>query len=178
MLNWLCAGRIGLGRVYDEISFACHMFMHSPCIRTLFQYTCYIWNVFGTFLIVSFSPYLFYFCPLRPRTLFLLWHHLRLILLLLISGSVMSKPERTSWRTSLDKVFIRNAESFWWTSPTLTYPMSFTVRVGSHCVTSRSLVLPCWFRSLTPTCMDSIFQYLSFILAFEVRALLSHHSLL
>ena len=43
----------------------------------------------------------------------------------------------------LDEVFIRNAEPFWWTSLTLTYLMSFTVRVGSHCVTSRSHVLPC-----------------------------------
>ena len=66
----------------------------------------------------------------------------------------------------------------WWTSPTLTYPMSFTVRVESHCVTSRSLVLPCWSKSFTPTWMDSIIPYISFTLTFKVRALLSHRSLL
>ena len=54
------------------------------------------------------------------------------------------------------------------------FPMSFTIGVRSHCVTSQSLVLPCWSGSFTPTCMDSILQYLSFILAFEVRTLLSH----
>ena len=32
-------------------------------------------------------------------------------------------------------------------------------------------------RSFTPTCMELILLYLSFILAFEVRALLSHRSL-
>ena len=76
----------------------------------------------------------------------------------------------------LDEAFILNTESFWWTSLTLIYPMSFTVGVGSHRVTSRSHVHSCWSRSFTPTCMDLIFQYLSFILAFKVRALLSHRS--
>ena len=65
-------------------------------------------------------------------------------------------------------------QSFCRTSPTLTYPLSFIVRVGSHCVTSRSLVHPCWSRSSTPTCMDFIIQYLFLLLAFEVRALRSH----
>ena len=40
----------------------------------------------------------------------------------------------------------------WRTSPTLTFPLSFTVRNGSHCVMSRSLVLSCSFKSFTPTC--------------------------
>ena len=43
----------------------------------------------------------------------------------------------------LDEVFIRNAESFWRTSSTLTFPLSFTVKDGSHCVMSRSLVHLC-----------------------------------
>ena len=57
-------------------------------------------------------------------------------------------------------------------------PMSFTVGVGSHCVTSQSYVHPCWSKSFTPTCMDLIFQYLILSLAFEVCTFLSHHSLL
>ena len=61
MCNWLCVSRIGLGWAHDAISFACHMFMHFPCIRTPFQYTCYIWIFFGVFLIVSFSLPLFLF---------------------------------------------------------------------------------------------------------------------
>ena len=67
--NWLCVGRIGLGWAHDEFSIACHMFMHFPCICTLFSiYTCYIWNVLGLFwlslslplfsftLVVSMAP--------------------------------------------------------------------------------------------------------------------------
>ena len=40
----------------------------------------------------------------------------------------------------------------WRTSLTLTFPLSFTVGNGSHCVMSWSLVLSCSFRSFTPTC--------------------------
>ena len=65
------------------------------------------------------------------------------ILPLPLFGSVMRMPERTSWRTFFDEIFIQNAESFCWISPTLTYPLSFTVGVGSHCVTSWSLVHSC-----------------------------------
>ena len=80
---------------------------------------------------------------LRLGTLFVLGHPLPLILLLHIFGSVMRMPVRPSQRTFLDKAFILNAESFWRTSLTLTYPMSFTVGVGSHCVTFQSHVHSC-----------------------------------
>ena len=43
----LYAGRIGLGWAYDAFYFACHMFMHFPCIRTLLSiYLIYFnsWN--------------------------------------------------------------------------------------------------------------------------------------
>ena len=107
---------------------------------------------------------------IRPRTLFIPGHRLLLILPLLLFSSMMRMPERTSRRNFLDEVFIQNAESFYWTSSTLTYPLSFTVGVGSHCVTSWSPVHPCWSKIFTLTCMDLILQYLYFILAFEVRA--------
>ena len=45
----------------------------------------------------------------------------------------MMMPSRHSWRTFLDKAFIRNAKSFCRTLPTLTFPLSFTVGDGSHC---------------------------------------------
>ena len=132
---------------------ACHMFMYFPCIRTLFSIYFDIFELLGTFLIVSFSLYFSVYVSLclwhrnvnllRPETLFVLGHCLHLILLPLLFDSIMRMPKRTSWRTFLDEVFIRNAKSFWQTSPTLTYPMSFIVGVGSHCVTSRSHVLPC-----------------------------------
>ena len=153
----------------------------------LFNISWYIWIVFGTSLIVSLSlsPSLFSLCLwhlnaslLRPRTLFVPGHPLCLILLLHLFGSMMRMPKRPSRRTFLDKAFILNAKSSWWTSPTLTYPLSFTVRVGSHCVTSQSHVHPCLSKSFTLSCMDLIIQYLISSLAFEVCTLLSHHRLL
>ena len=132
---------------------ACHMFMHFPCIRTLFSIYFDIFEMLGTFLIVSFSLYFSVYVSLclwhrninllRPETLFVLGHPLHLILLPFLFDSMMRMPKRTSWRTFLNEVFIRNAKLFWQTSPTLTYSMSFIVGVGSHCVTSRSHVLPC-----------------------------------
>ena len=107
----------------------------------------------------------------RPRTLFILGHLLLpLTPLHFLFGSVMRRPVRTSRRTFLNEAFIQNAKSFCQTSPTLTYLLSFTIGVGSPCVTSQSLVHPCLYRSSTPTCMDLIIQYLSLLLAFEVRA--------
>ena len=88
----------------------------------------------------------------------------------------MMMPLRHFRRISLDKAFIWNSKSFCRTLPTLTFPLSFTVGDGSHCVTSRSHVLSCLSRSFTPTCTGYIVQYLSFSLAFEVRASLSHRS--
>ena len=90
----------------------------------------------------------------------------------------MMMPIRNSRRTFLDEVFIRNAKSFWRTSPTLTFPLSFIIGNGSHCVTSQWLVLSCLSRSFTPTCTGLIVQYLFSLLAFEVCAFLSHCSLL
>ena len=143
----------------------------------------------GTFLIFFFffSLYLClrYSClwhlninPLQPGTLFipeLLYH---LILHYLIFGSVMMMPSRHFRRTFLDEAFIRKAKSFCQTLPTPTFPLSFTIGDGSHCVTSQSPVLSCLSKSFTPTCMGLIVQYLFSSLAFEVRAFLSHRNLL
>ena len=155
------------------------MLMHFHAYILYIQYIFVYLNCFGAFLSVSFFTLTLLFTLVRqwhqnisllcPGTLFILGHRLFLILLPPLFGSMMRMPERTSQRTFLNEVFIWNAESFCWTSPTLTYPQSFTVGVGSHCVTSRSPVNPCWSKSFTPTCMDLILQYLSFILAFKVR---------
>ena len=184
--NWLCAGRIGLGWAHDVFYIACHMFMHFPCIHTLFSmyllYLNYLWLFWLSPSLLSFSVYVS-LCLwhrnvnlLHLGTLFISRHHLLLILPPILFGYVMRMPERTSQRIFLDEVFIWNAESFWQTLPTLTYLMSFTVGVRSQCVTSQSHVLPCWSRSFTPTCIDLILQYLSFILVYEVCTLLSHQS--
>ena len=73
---------------------------------------------------------------------------------------------------------VHYAKSYRRTLLTLTFPLSFIVGNGSHCVTSRSLVLSCLSRSFTPTCMRLIVQYLFSSLAFEVHAFLLHRNLL
>ena len=130
------------------------MLMHFHAYVLYILYIFVYLNCFGTFLSVSFSPphspiyvsasWHQNISLLCPRTLFVPGHlFLLLILLPHMFGFVMKMPKRTSLRTSLDEAFIRNTKSFYWTSPTLTYPLSFTVGVGSHCVTSQSLVHLC-----------------------------------
>ena len=63
---------------------------------------------------------------------------LSLSLSLSLFNFVIMMPTRHSRKTFLDEVFIQNAKSFWQTSLTLTFPLSFIVENGS---TSRSLVL-------------------------------------
>ena len=115
------------------------------CIRTFIFLYSYIFCV-GTFLIVFLS------LSLHSCVSLLLWHLntnlLRLGHLLPLTlhhplfGFVMRTLERTSWRTFVNETFIQNVMSFCQTFLTLTYPLSFTVGVGSHFVTSRSLVPP------------------------------------
>ena len=118
----------------------------------------------GTFLIVfSFSLSLSVYVsqcinPLQPGTLFIPVLLRPLILHYLIFGSVMMMPLRHFQRTLLDETFIPKAKSFWQILPTPTFPLSFTVWDESHCVTSRSLVLSCLFRSFTPTCTGLIIR--------------------
>ena len=177
----LCASRFGLGWAHNAFVFACHMFM--PCTCTFrFLYLLYY------ILLV-----LFWMSPSLPLSLFLMlvaiWHlnvnsfcpetlfilkHLLLLLLLtplpLTYGSVMRRPNRTSWRTFHDVAFIRNAKSFCQISLILTYPLSSTVGVGSHFVVSQSRALPWSYRNSTPICTDSITLYPSLSLAFSVYA--------
>ena len=184
----LCADRIGVGCAHDVFIVTCHIFMHFSCIRTI------------PFLLIDIN-YVWYFCVcvcvcvclslslslsqlvcswhlkraniLCPRTLSIPGHHFLPLLILppLMSGSMMIKPVRTFMRTFHNEAFIRNVKSSYRTFSILTFPLSSTVRVGSHYVASRSLV-PLWsYRSFTPTCMDSTIQYLILSLAFEVCAL-------
>ena len=135
---------------HDVFKFSCHMFMHFNAY-VLSCFYLLILNLFGAFLIVCLSvsltlvaPWHLNVNPLRPETLFIPGY---LFLLLLIPlhlsyNSVMRRPNRTSWRTFHNKAFIRNAKSICQIFLTLTYPLSSTVEVGSHCVASRSCTLP------------------------------------
>ena len=133
---------------YNCISHA-HAFSRTRTLHSLYSY---ILIVFGPFLCFSLPLSLLFTLVaswhlnvnlLHLGTFFVLRHPLLLTSLPLTSGSVIKRPNQTSLRTSLDEAFIWNAKSFCRTSPTLTYPLSFTVGVGSHYVTSRSLVHPC-----------------------------------
>ena len=127
-----------------------------PSIRTLYSIHFVIFVPLGIFLIVSFSfsLSLSFICVslllwhlnanlLHLETLFVPGHPPFLILLLLASSSMMRRPNWTSLRTFPDEAFILIAKSFCRTFLTLTYSLSFTIGVGSHCVTSWSLVYLC-----------------------------------
>ena len=108
---------------------------------------------------------------LHPRTLYVLGHLLPLTPHLLLFGSLMRTLEKTSRRTFVDEAFIRNATSFCQLFLTLTYPLSFIVKVGSHFMTSWSLVPPWSYSSFTAIYTESILQYFISSLVFEVQAL-------
>ena len=158
--------------------------IHTFFLFNIFWYIWTAWDFFYCFFLplsLLFYVSLLLWHPntnlLCPRTLFVPGHPLLPIILPHTSDSVMRRPNRTSLRTFPDKAFILNAKSSCQTSLTLTFPLSFIVRNGSHYVTSRSHVHLCWSRSFTLTCMDLIFRYLSSLLVFEGRALLSHRRL-
>ena len=128
------------------------MLMHFSCIRTFNSLYFDILIVLVLFCLSFFLPLSFFQLVVSWHlkenlfylgTLFILGHPLLLTLFPLLFSSVMKRPKQTSLRTSLDEAFIQNAKSFCRTSPTLTYPLSFTVGVRSHYVMSRSLVHLC-----------------------------------
>ena len=160
----MCDGRIRLGWAHDVFTFACYMFMHFSCIYTNFFSFLLILTAFGTFLRVFLSFSLSFFrlvavwhlnvSPLRPRTLFIPRHPLLLLPLLILHpltfDSTMRRPIQTSW----------NAKSFYRTFSILTFPLSSTIGVGSHCLASWSL-FPSWtYRSFTWICTDLTILYI------------------
>ena len=123
------------------------IFMHTYLQVSIFLYVLCYWCFFDSL----FLPLFLFFALvaswhrnanlLRPRTLYLLGHLLPLTLHHLLFGFMMRTLERTSLRIFVDEAFIRNAASFCQNFLTLTYSLSFTIGVGSHFVTSRSLIL-------------------------------------
>ena len=125
----------------------------SPCIRTPFSIYLLYLNCLELYLIVSFFPFSLLFTlvvSMAPK-----YKSTPPQNLLCFGASSSSDPTPSHiWFRDEDarkdfsknfsrRVFIWNTESFCRISPTLTYPLSFTVRVESHCVTSWSLLLPC-----------------------------------
>ena len=144
---------VGLDWAESMMSLLLHV--TCSCIHT-FIFVYYDIDLFGTFLFIplSLSLFLSFFLFLLlialwhlsenllcPGTLFIPRHFL-LILLHLMSSSMMIKLIRTFRRTFHDATFIRNARSFYRIFLILTFPLSSTVGIVSHCVASRSLALP------------------------------------
>ena len=177
MLKWYVL--VGLDWVEPTVLLFLHVtcsciFMHTYLYLSLYWYWYYWCFSICFFLSLFLSLVLLWHLnenPLCPRSLFILGHPLLLTPLLLTYSSVMIKLERTFRRTFVDETFIQNATSFCWTFPTLTYPLSFTVGVGSHCVASQSPITPWSYMSFTPICTDSILLYLILSLAFKVPTL-------
>ena len=171
----LCVGKFGLGWVRDAFKFTCHMLMHFhvyiPSIIYIMIYCCWYFSDSLSLSCVSLLLWHLNANVLHPWTLCILGHLLPLILHHLLFGFVMRTLIKTSRRTFVDEAFIRNAMSFCQTFLTLTYPLSFTVGVGSHFVASRSFVPSCLYKSFISIYMESILQYLISFLTFEVCAL-------
>ena len=119
------------------------------CIHTFISLYSYILMSLVIFCVSLFLPFSFFRLvaswhlnenPLYPRTLFVLGHVLLLTLHLHTYGSMMIKPGKTFWRTFVNEAFIWNAQSSYQIFLTLTYPLSLTVGVGGHFMTSWSLV--------------------------------------
>ena len=156
----LCADRFELDWAHDDYFVACYMFMYFSCIRTFLffllifvidWYSCACLSLSFFWIVCTWHPSA---KLLRLRTLFVPGHLLLLILLLFMSSSMMIKHVKTFQRTFLDVAFIRNAKSFFLTSPILIYPLSFTLGVGSPFMISR-LVVPSWsYKSFIPICTD------------------------
>ena len=149
---------VGLDWAKPIMQFPLHITCSCISMKMFFLFTIfwYIWTAwdFSNFLFLPLSLSLTLLFTLvrqwhqnvsllHPETFFILGHRLLLIQSFLLFDSMMRMPKKTFRRTFLDEVFIQNTKSFFRTSPTLTYPLSFTVMVGSHCVMPRSPIHPC-----------------------------------
>ena len=169
----LCAGWFALGEPMM------HLNLHVTCSCILMRLYILIYPLFGTLRIVSLSFFLSLPLTLvaswhlsislfRPGILFVLGHHL-LILLLSMSGSMMRTPISTSRRTSPNVVFIRNAMSYYQTSPIPLFRLSYIGGVRNLYVRYPWVVPPWSYRGSTPICMVSILLYHSLLLLYEVH---------
>ena len=121
-----CCVLVGLDWVEPMMNLSLHVTCSCILMHMYLQFYILLYQLFGTFMIVSLS----FFLSL-PLTLIVSWHlsvsllclgtlfilgHLLLLLLLtphlLTFGSMMRRQNRTSLRTFHDAAFIRIAKSF------------------------------------------------------------------
>ena len=184
----LCASRIGLGWAHDVLTLhvTCSCILYAFVRLFTYSYYCELfWDFSDCFffslslllvtLVVSMAPKRkstparnpFHFNASSSSD------HAPLSLSFRNDDAHKAFTENFSW-----EAFIRNAESFWVILLTPTFPLSFIVENGGLFVTSPSLVLSCWFRCSTPTCMGLTAPYLISLLVSEVFLFLSLCSLL
>ena len=158
--------------------------LHVTCLCIVHAYVPFHFHIWYSILMVLFclSPSLSHSLSLSrivcvwhlgakllcPETLYVLWHHL-LILLLFLSGFVMRRPVRNSWRTSPNVAFIWNATRFYRTFPILLYPLSFRSGVRNLHVRYPWVVPPWSYRSFTLICTVLILLCLDLLLRFKVH---------
>ena len=160
---------VGLDWAEPMMLFILHVTCSCIPMHTFFPFNIswYIWIVFGTFLIVFLSPSLFclrYSVSMTPK-----FKSTPSLNPLCSAASTSSNLIPSSiWFHDEDawKAFLENFSRWGIHSKCQVILADFVdtdlrivihIGVGSHCVTSRSHVHPCWFRSFTPTCMDLIF---------------------
>ena len=184
----LCVGRIGLGWAHDifTLHVTCSCIIHAFVRLFTYSYYCELcWSFSDCFFL---SPlYLLvtlvvFVAPKRKSTLARNPFH--------SGASTFSDHAPFSLRFCNDdahKAFTKNFSRRGIHSErrvilghflTPTFLLSFTVRNESLFAMSPSLVLSCWFRSSTPTCMGLTVSYLILLLGSKVFLFLSHHSLL
>ena len=84
-------------------------------------------------------------------------------------GSEMRRPERTSWRTSRNVAFIRNARLSCRILSTILFMLSFKLGPRNLYLRDPLGVLSCLYKSFTPIYTVSIPLYLSLLLHLEVH---------
>ena len=122
---WTACVLVGLDWAEPMMLFTLHVtcsciFMHTYLTFSIFLYIRTVWSFFYCLFLPPLSL-VYVSASMAPKhksalsqTLCILAPPLHLLILpLLLFDSVMRMPKRTSWRTFLDKVFIRNAKSFW-----------------------------------------------------------------
>ena len=176
-----------VGWAYDAICFACHMFMHFPCIRTLFSIYLLYLNCLGLFWLSFLSLPLFLFTlvvSMAPK------HKSTPARNLLHSGATLSSDPTPSNIRFCDedarKAFSENFSKRGVHSVCQVILADFTdtdLPTIIHNQEWESLcdvlvTYPLVLIQESPTCMRLIVKYLFSSLAFEVRTFLSHHNLL
>ena len=122
---WTACVLVGLDWAEPMMLFTLHVtcsciFMHTYLTFSIFLYIRTVWSFFYCLFLPPLSL-VYVSASMAPKhksalsqTLCILAPPLHLLILpLLLFDFVMRMPKRTSWRTFLDKVFIRNAKSFW-----------------------------------------------------------------